>query len=337
MKPLRSHRALAAPMLALAVIALGGCRGRAPTGGEEHAAQQAPAPELLVTAARAQTAPMKSELRVLGITVAMRHIIVRAPTAGRVLGVDVQTGDFVRKGQVVAHILNREIEAAQAGLGVAQKLDPNNAAALARSVERYSNGQGIAVAAPESGVVSRPPVTSGQILADLDPIVDLVDPASIYVDAAVPLDSMHLVRPGMAATITSPLRPGAEIPARVAAVMPTFNPNSATAPVRLDFTAGAHAIAETDAPVEARIVTQFIADAIVIPAAALFQDTGANRFHVFVIDAGGKARRTQVAVGIREGDRVQITSGLRPGDEVITSGGYALSDGLRVRVAGSTS
>ena len=56
-----------------------------------------------------------------------------------------------------------------------------------------------------------------------------------------------------------------------------------------------------------------------------------------VIDAGGKARRTQVAVGIREGDRVQITSGLMPGDVVITSGGYALSDGLKVRVAGSGS
>jgi len=47
-----------------------------------------------------------------------------------------------------------------------------------------------------------------------------------------------------------------------------------------------------------------------------------------------------VATGIRTPAEVQVTQGLKPGDLVITSGGYALSDGLEVRatvtpVAGS--
>jgi RND family efflux transporter MFP subunit len=330
--------AAAAPLFAIglfALAALGGCRARRAADEGEMPAAQAPAPVLLVTAARAESAPITATLRVLGTTIALRHVVVRAPTAGRVLGVTVKAGDFVRKGQVVAHVLNREIEAAQAGLAIARQLDQRDAAALARSVEHYSKDAGVAVVAPESGVVSSPPVTSGQMVADLDPIVDLVDPASIYVQAAVPIDSLHLVRRGMPATITSPLRPGAEFAARVAAVMPTFNPGSATAPVRLDFTSGPGPIAQTDAPVEVKIVTQEIPDAIVVPAAALFQDLGENRYHVFVVGADGRARRTPVTAGVRQGDRVQILSGLKVGATVITSGGYALSDGLKVEVAGN--
>jgi len=38
-------------------------------------------------------------------------------------------------------------------------------------------------------------------------------------------------------------------------------------------------------------------------------------------------------VGLRDRDRVQVTDGIKVGDLVITSGGYALSDGLGVRVA----
>jgi RND family efflux transporter MFP subunit len=331
----RRLTAAAAPFLAIALAAMAGCRARESADQDEASSAQAPAAVLLVTAGRAESAPITATLRMLGTTVALRHVIVRAPTAGRVLGVKVKTGDYVRKGQVVAHVLNREIEAARAGFAIAQQLDPRDTAALARSVERYSNGAGIAVVAPESGVVSSPPVTSGQMVANLDPIVDLIDPASIYVQAAVPVDSLHLIRRGMPATITSPLHPGARIAARVGAVMPTFNQNSATAPVRLDFTAGAGAIAETEAPVEVQIVTREIPGAIVVPAAAMFQDLGENRYHVFVVGADGRAHRTPVTVGIRQGDRVQITSGLAAGATVITSGGYALSDGLQVKVAGS--
>ena len=134
---------------------------------------------MLVTATRAQTQPMTKDLRLLGKTVAARHVIVRAPTAGRVLGLNLRSGDKVRKGQVVAHILNREIEAAQAGLAVASKIDPGDADKLSASVGRYSHSAGIPVVAPESGVVSQPPVTAGQMVADMDPLIDLIDPANL--------------------------------------------------------------------------------------------------------------------------------------------------------------
>ncbi|HSZ22233.1 MAG TPA: efflux RND transporter periplasmic adaptor subunit, partial [Candidatus Sulfotelmatobacter sp.] len=306
-------------------------------GGEKKAAEEDSAPVnpvLLVSAARAEVHPMSSEIHLLGKTVATHHVIIRAPTAGRVVGMKLTTGDSVRKGQVVAHVVNREIEAAEAGLAVARKIDPADAPSLSASVGRYdrSRSGGIPVIAPDAGIVAQPPVTSGEMVADLDTLVDLIDPASLYVDTSVPMSQLSLVRPGMAATVTTPFRPGVEFPARIDAILPNFDTASGTSSVRTNFT-GTERIAEAGAPVEVRIETANVPDAIVVPAAALFQDQGADQYHVFVVGADGKAHRTNVKVGLRDRDRVQVTDGIKVGDLVITSGGYALSDGLGVRVA----
>ena len=226
-----------------------GCGGGEKPAGDEGDAAPKQKPVLLVAAAKAELHPMKAELHLLGKTVATRHVIIRAPTPGRVIGLKLVSGDHVRKGQVVAHVLNREIEAAQAGLAVAKRIDPQEADALTKSIDRYNHSIGIPVVAPESGVVSQPPVTSGQMVADLDTLVDLIDPASLYIDTSVPVSQLSLVKPGMAATITTTFRPGIEFPARIAAIMPSFDATSATSSVRTDFT-GADRIAEAGAPVE---------------------------------------------------------------------------------------
>jgi multidrug efflux pump subunit AcrA (membrane-fusion protein) len=324
-----NRRAVAIFAAAMATVLLAGCGGAKKSDDEDSAPAN---PILLVSAARAEVHPMTSELRLLGKTVATRHVIVRAPTAGRVTGIKLQSGDSVRKGQVVARVVNREIEAAEAGLEVARKIDPQDAAGLSASVARHSHSAGIPVIAPESGIVSQPPVSNGQMVADLDTLVDLIDPKSVYIDTSMPLGELSMVRPGMAATVTTPFRPGVEFPARVAALMPNFDTASETSSVRTDFV-GPERIAEAGAPVEVRIVTASVPDAIVVPSAALFQDQGVDRYHVFVVGADGRAHRTNIKVGLRDRDRVQVTDGIKAGDLVVTSGGYALSDGLGVRVA----
>lgn len=325
----KNHRTVAILAAVLATVLLTGCGGEKKIDDEDATPSN---PTLLVSAVRAEIHPMTSELRLLGKTVAMRHVIIRSPTAGRVIGMKLVSGDSVRKGQVVARVINREIEAAEAGLAVARKIDPQDAPSLSASVARYNHSSGIPVVAPESGVVSQPPVTSGQMVADLDTIVDLIDPASLYIDTSVPVSQLSVVRPGMAATVTTPFRPGVEFPARIAAILPSFDATSATSSVRTDFT-GPERIAQAGAPVEVRVETASAPDAIAIPASALFQDQGVDRYHVFVIGSDGRAHRTDIKVGLRDGDRVQATEGIKVGDLIVTSGGYALSDGLGVRVA----
>ena len=325
----RSHLWFALVLVAL--LAACGCRGAA----SDEATPEAATPVLAVSVAPVAVAPMQKTLRLLGATAAMHHVILRAPVAGRVLGIKLAVGDTVHKGETVAHVLSREIEAAREGLAVAKKIDPQDAANLEKSVRKYDRGGGIPVVAADGGVVSAPPVTNGQLVGYLDPIADLIDPRSIYVNAAVPAEDLHLISVGMPVTVKSPLKPAAAMTARVAAILPDFNAGSATSPARIEFT-GADRLLIAEAPVEAIIIIQSIPDALVIPTAALFQDED-GAFHVFVAGKDGRAHRTPIALGIRDPQQVQVISGLSKGDLVVTSGGYALSDGLRISVAQASS
>lgn len=325
----RPRRLILVAMAFCVPLMLAGCDKGAVS---EDSQEEPPAVVMSVTAAKVRIAPMREELRLLGTTVARRHITLRAPAAGRVMDFNLQNGDRVSAGQVVAHVLNREVEAAEQGLEVAQQIDPAEAAAMARSVKRYTHDAGIAVTVPEAAVVSQRIVSSGQMVNDLDPLADLTDPKSIYVEAAVPVDDISLVRPGMDATVTSPLEPGVDFPVRVAALSPNFTQGAAaTSSARLEFL-GARKISEAGAPVEIRLTIKSAPDAVVIPSAALFQDAANDTFYVFVTGPDGKAHRTKVTVGIRNLNQVAVSSGLTAGEFVITSGGYALSDGLKVKV-----
>jgi len=315
-------------MIAAAAILLAGCRR---ADSDDEAPSQAANPTLAVSATKATIAPMNETLRLLGTTAAMHHVILRAPVAGRVLGMKLKIGDRVSKGETVARVLSLEIEAARQGLSIAKKIDPEDAASLEKSVNKYGHDPGIPVVAGDSGFVSAPPVTSGQVVAYLDPIADLVDPNSVYAEMAVPAEDVHLIAVGMTAEVKSPLKPNAAMPARVAAMLPNFNVGSATSTARLEFTSADRLLA-VGAPAEAFVTTKSVPDAIVIPTAALFQDDN-GAFHVFIVGTDSRAHRVPITIGIRTQDQVQATSGLAAGDLVITSGGYALSDGLLVTVA----
>jgi membrane fusion protein, multidrug efflux system len=294
--------------------------------GEENA----PEPVLAVSAARVAVMPMRQEATLLGTTTAMTHVTVRAPSAGRVAGFTLLSGDRVHRGEVIAHIISREQEAAQAGVDVARRIDPREAAALESAVKRYASGPGIPVVAPENAIVAQALVSPDQMVNYLDPLADLIDPKSIYIEAQVPINVLGTIRPGMPATVTSAIRPGRIYPARVVALSPSFATGGTVAPARVEFT-GRQRIMESGAAVDVHVTTAFAPAALVIPIAALFRDAARGVNYVFVVGHDGRAHRTVISVGIRNSSFVQVTRGLKSGELVITSGGYALSDGLQVK------
>ena len=173
--------------------------------------------------------------------------------------------------------------------------------------------------------------SSGQIVNELDPLADLIDPASVYVEAQVQIDDLRAIEPGMGATVTSSLSPSALYPARVVALSPSFSTGGTISLVGVAFV-GRDKIWEADPTGEVRVTTKYAPEAIAIPAAALFQDVERGGFYVFTVSRDDRAHCVTVTVGIHDADRVQLTSGVKPGELVITSSGYALSDGLPVRV-----
>ena len=152
---------------------------------------------------------MTSELRLLGKTVATRHVIIRAPTAGRVIGNETGQRRFGAQGPGRrARNQSRDRSGGGRARGCEQDRSAGRAGAACVGRALQSQLREYRWSRRKSGIVSQPPVTSGQMVADLDTIVDLIDPASLYIDTSVPLSQLSLVRPGMAATVTTPFRPG---------------------------------------------------------------------------------------------------------------------------------
>lgn len=320
-----SARRCGAALALAAALALGGC------GGPDAVSGHAPAPVVVmaVTGARVRVAPIRQQIRMLGVTAAIRQLSLRAPTAGRVHGFNLQVGDRVRRGEVVAHIVSREVEAAQNGLAVARRIEPASAAALAAAIRRHRGGPGVAVAAAADGIVAERLVSDGQLVNAMDPLANLIDPRDIHVTVQAPANELAAIRPGLPARVTTPIAPGVVYAARVSALAPSMAAAGASEPVWLEFT-GDRRIARANAPVEATVTIAAVQDAIVIPRAALFVNAATGAHYVFVAGADGLAHRTPVKIGLAEGGLTQALAGVAPGETVITSGGYALSDGLRV-------
>ena len=81
-----------------------------------------------------------------------------------------------------------------------------------------------------------------------------------------------------------------------------------------------------------RVLLANIAGGITIPYVALLDDGGQP--FVFVI-ARNVAKRRDIVVGPRTGDRISVTSGLKAGERIATAGVTALEDGVKIRIQGA--
>ncbi len=72
--------------------------------------------------------------------------------------------------------------------------------------------------------------------------------------------------------------------------------------------------------VEVFLLTQPIADALVVPKTALIEEQGT--YAVMVQTGAESYRKRPITLGGDDGLRVQVLSGLQPGDRVVTTGGF---------------
>ena len=79
--------------------------------------------------------------------------------------------------------------------------------------------------------------------------------------------------------------------------------------------------------VEIRVILEERADALLLPEGALFRSGG--QWQVFRVE-GGRARKTAVTTGLRDGRMREVLEGLSAGDAVILHPDPELDDGTRV-------
>jgi RND family efflux transporter MFP subunit len=162
-----------------------------------------------------------------------------------------------------------------------------------------------------------------------DPVLRVVDPTRLQVQAQVPVGELARITVGSEARVTVPgstedLAAPGKVVSRPAAVDVT----SGTAAVRIAI-AGSRLAAGT--PVKVEILAEEHKGVVVVPAAAIVREE--DKRYVFVVGADKKAHRKEVTLGIVAGEDAEIRSGVAVSEQVIVRGHGELPDGAAVTIA----
>jgi HlyD family secretion protein len=183
---------------------------------------------------------------------------------------------------------------------------------------------------PISGVVTDRPLFAGETAAAGTPVVTVMDTSFMIAKLHIAQIQAQRLSLGSPATIKVP---GVEEPvdAKVSLISPALDPGSTTVEVWLRVpNSEGHLKAGTS--VRATLMGKTVRNALLIPTEAIQRSPEGVGKIVMVVGVDGAAARRVVTVGIQTDESVEILSGLKPSDTVITTGGYGLDEGTKVKV-----
>ncbi len=264
-----------------------------------------------------------------------------------------QTGQHVKKGQVLASIYSPELLAAEQEFLDARKwaAKPTDVRAgtegLASDARRKLELLGLTDADLTELTKTGKPMRTLKLRSRVDGYVlqknavegDYVQPgtvlfavadlSTVWVVADVYESEIERVHVGERATLKLAALPSHAFAGTVQFVYPSVDRDTRTLRVRLQFANPGLLLKPNmygDVTLEVGQV-----DALVVPAEALV-DTGEKQY-VFVARAGGHFDPRRVRVGVRSGPNVQILEGLSAGETVVTTANFLLDSESRLRSA----
>ncbi len=186
------------------------------------------------------------------------------------------------------------------------------------------------IRSPISGVVTDRPLFAGETAAAGNPVITVMDTSALLAKLHISQTQAQQLSMGAPATITvrgldDPL------PAKVSLISPALDPGSTTVEVwlRVENPKG---MLKAGTPVRTTITGRTAKNALLIPIEAVQTGPDGESKFVLIIKPNGTAAKKSLTLGIRTSESAQILSGLTPADTVITSGGYGLDEGTRVKV-----
>jgi membrane fusion protein, multidrug efflux system len=349
--------------LGAATVACGGSSQSAPVSPPQSSIVRLASQNVTtVTTGQLSTGPVIS-----GQLTPAREASVRAEVGGSIVSLTVDRGDTVSSGAEVARLSSRDLESSRASaeasvtsaetaLGVAKSEAQRTAALVkggalaARDLEQANNAVSSAQAqsaaaaarlhsvdqpiaatvikAPFSGVVSERPASIGDVVAPGTPILTIIDPSSMRLEAQVPSDKISQVVRGASVSFTVRGMPGA-FTGTVDRINPSADPVTRQVAIFVSLrNTGGKLISGLFA--EGRVESATY-KGLVVPVSAL-DETGPKPIVTRIRD--NKAERVEVGLGIRQSDpeQVEVTAGVSAGDVLIVGSAKNIPAGTAVAV-----
>ena len=277
---------------------------------------------------------------------ATNNIVSQA--AGRIVSINVEVGDKVRKGQLLAKM--DEVNLAKTRLQYI-----NDSTELARLTELYKIGavaqsdydmaklshnitkrtynnllENTYLRSPLNGVVTARNYDQGDMYSMAQPIfvVQQITPVKMLVNVSESL--FTLVNTNMEFDVTVDAYPEEVFKGKVNLIYPTVNSATHTFPVEV--------ICENKDQrlrpgMFARVTATFGTNHnVVVPDIAVVKQQGSGEHFIYVLNADNTVTYTKVELGRRLGNRYEILSGINEGDQIVTEGQARLKNGVSVTV-----
>ena len=268
--------------------------------------------------------------------------------SGRIIKINVEIGDNVTKGQVLAEMDKTSLLQAQLQL-------QNQAVELQRLKTLYEAGgvsksdfeavelaynvaksqvenleENTVLRSPVNGVVTARNYDAGDMYAMSAPIytVEQIKPVKLLV--AISESEYTKVKKGDSVEITADAVPGKTFFGKVDKIYPTIDAatRTFTAEVVVD-----NNYSTLRPGMFARVTVDFGSNFnVVIPDVAVVKQQGSGERFVYVLNADGTVTYQEIVLGRRMGTEYEVLEGLSDGAKIVTGGMIRLKDGIKVTV-----
>jgi RND family efflux transporter MFP subunit len=225
-------------------------------------------------------------------------------------------------------IAERDLEATRRALAAAQAASADAQARLATAQQQLDKTR---ITSPLAGIVSDRPVNAGDVVQPGTPLVTVIDPSSMRLEAAVPSDEVSGIDVGAPVRFTVSGYPDRTFSGSVERINPAVDPATRQVIIYVSIPNAtsklvAGLFAEGRVATESRLALEVPADAV--------DQSGVAPMVTRIAD--GRAQRVPVQLGARDDatDRFEIRSGLSVGDTILLGAAQSVTPGMAVRVLG---
>jgi membrane fusion protein (multidrug efflux system) len=326
-----------------------------------QAASFQPPPEA-VTSVVAKEEKWPSTLSAIGTMEAVQGVTVSADLPGTVARIGFESGQAVKKGDVLVELDTRQERAQLTALeaqrdlakvqygrmqqlvneGVVARTEYDQATAQQKATEAnvaeiHATIERKTIRAPFSGILGIRKINLGQYLSAGDAIVPLQALNPIYANFGVPQQDFRDMKIGRSLRITSDDLPGRTFTGRISALDSVVDQTTRNIQVQATLP-NADGKLRPGMFVQVEVPTGAPRSVISLPASAI--NNAPYGASVYIIsdmkDPKGHTyrgvRQQFVTVEGSRGDQVAVTSGLKAGEEVVSSGVFKLRNGAAVQV-----
>ena len=267
---------------------------------------------------------------------------------GRITKINVEIGDFVKAGQVLAEIDKAQLQQAQLSL-------KNQEVELARLKSLYEAGglsksdldaielqynvtktqvenllENTVLRSPINGVVTARNYDVGDMCSVASPIftVEQIIPVKLLV--GISESDYSKVKKGDSVEIKADAVPDKTFYGKINRIYPTIDPATRTFTVEVVVQNNYRTLRPG---MFVRATVNFgTNNNIVIPDVAVVKQQGSGERFVYVLNQDGTVTYQKVVLGVRMGAEYEVLEGLEDGATIVTGGQIRLKDGIKVTV-----